>query len=93
MWVNDTTIPIWIQWDKFYIPFTRRLLSPFGPRHVFCFEKKLPRTRPFASRPFEELGPTFVKLGQVLSIRPDVLPPKTMKELARLQVGMKWEAG
>eukprot|EP00435_Cladocopium_sp_Y103_P016659 s60_g4.t1 len=32
-----------------------------------------------------ELGPTFVKLGQVLSIRPDVLPPKTMKELARLQ--------
>jgi predicted unusual protein kinase regulating ubiquinone biosynthesis (AarF/ABC1/UbiB family) len=26
-----------------------------------------------------------VKLGQVLSIRPDVLPPKTMKELARLQ--------
>lgn len=33
----------------------------------------------------EELGPTFVKLGQVLSIRPDVLPEKTMKELARLQ--------
>mmetsp|Transcript_51116 Transcript_51116/g.119711 ORF Transcript_51116/g.119711 Transcript_51116/m.119711 type:complete len:823 (-) Transcript_51116:164-2632(-) len=32
-----------------------------------------------------ELGPTFVKLGQVLSIRPDVLPPTTMKELARLQ--------
>ncbi|CAE7471114.1 unnamed protein product, partial [Symbiodinium sp. KB8] len=32
-----------------------------------------------------ELGPTFVKLGQVLSIRPDVLPEKTMKELARLQ--------
>eukprot|EP00933_Yihiella_yeosuensis_P047587 TRINITY_DN4343_c6_g1_i1.p1 TRINITY_DN4343_c6_g1~~TRINITY_DN4343_c6_g1_i1.p1 ORF type:complete len:874 (-),score=166.46 TRINITY_DN4343_c6_g1_i1:116-2737(-) len=34
-----------------------------------------------------ELGPTFIKLGQVLSIRPDVLPPKTMKELARLQDG------
>jgi len=33
----------------------------------------------------QELGPTFVKLGQVLSIRPDVLPEKTMKELARLQ--------
>lgn len=36
----------------------------------------------------QELGPTFVKLGQVLSIRPDVLPPKTMKELARLQDGI-----
>ena len=34
---------------------------------------------------YQELGPTFVKLGQVLSIRPDVLPEKTMKELARLQ--------
>ena len=39
----------------------------------------------FQSSHEQELGPTFVKLGQVLSIRPDVLPPKTMKELARLQ--------
>ncbi|KAK9828554.1 hypothetical protein WJX72_000728 [[Myrmecia] bisecta] len=33
----------------------------------------------------QRLGPTFVKLGQILSIRPDVLPPAVMKELARLQ--------
>lgn len=33
----------------------------------------------------ERLGPTFVKLGQVLSIRPDVLPPPVMRELAKLQ--------
>ncbi len=33
----------------------------------------------------ERLGPTFVKLGQVLSIRPDVLPPPVMKELEKLQ--------
>mmetsp|Transcript_97166 Transcript_97166/g.245055 ORF Transcript_97166/g.245055 Transcript_97166/m.245055 type:complete len:865 (-) Transcript_97166:164-2758(-) len=36
-----------------------------------------------------QLGPTFVKLGQVLSIRPDVLPPVTMRELARLQDNIK----
>lgn len=33
----------------------------------------------------EELGPTFVKLGQVLSTRPDLLPPAYVAELAILQ--------
>jgi len=33
----------------------------------------------------EELGPTFVKLGQLLSIRPDLLNPDYIKELEKLQ--------
>jgi ubiquinone biosynthesis protein len=33
----------------------------------------------------EELGPTFVKLGQVLSTRPDLIPPAFVAALARLQ--------
>jgi len=33
----------------------------------------------------EELGPTFVKLGQILSTRPDLIPPAYIAELARLQ--------
>jgi ubiquinone biosynthesis protein len=33
----------------------------------------------------EELGPTFVKLGQILSTRPDLLPPPYIKELEKLQ--------
>lgn len=33
----------------------------------------------------EELGPTFVKLGQFLSTRPDLLPRDVINELARLQ--------
>ncbi|HPC22592.1 MAG TPA: AarF/UbiB family protein [Phycisphaerae bacterium] len=33
----------------------------------------------------EELGPTFIKLGQVLSTRPDVLPPEFIEELTKLQ--------
>jgi len=32
-----------------------------------------------------ELGPLFVKLGQILSTRPDVLPEEYIRELARLQ--------
>jgi ubiquinone biosynthesis protein len=33
----------------------------------------------------EELGPTFAKLGQILSTRPDLLPPAFIEELATLQ--------
>ena len=35
-------------------------------------------------RSLEELGPTFVKLGQVLSTRPDLLSPSWITELERL---------
>jgi predicted unusual protein kinase regulating ubiquinone biosynthesis (AarF/ABC1/UbiB family) len=33
----------------------------------------------------EELGPTFAKLGQILSTRPDLIPPEAVAELAALQ--------
>jgi len=33
----------------------------------------------------EELGPTFVKLGQILSLRPDLVPPDIASELRKLQ--------
>jgi ubiquinone biosynthesis protein len=59
------------------------LRSPFGgggadgPRHM---------TQPERVRAMvEELGPTFVKLGQILSTRADLLPPAYVAELAKLQ--------
>ncbi|QOY21530.1 2-polyprenylphenol 6-hydroxylase [Xanthomonas citri] len=36
-------------------------------------------------RALEELGPTFVKLGQVLATRVDLLPPEWIEELSELQ--------
>jgi len=33
----------------------------------------------------EELGPTFIKLGQMLSLRPDIMPPEYCKEFEKLQ--------
>jgi ubiquinone biosynthesis protein len=36
-------------------------------------------------RDLEALGPTFVKLGQLLSTRADLLPPRYLEALARLQ--------
>ncbi len=34
---------------------------------------------------FERLGPTFVKLGQLLSLRPDLIPERYCQEFAKLQ--------
>ncbi len=34
---------------------------------------------------FEELGPTYIKLGQILSTRPDLVPVDFVNELAKLQ--------
>src|SRR3972149_7201361 len=33
----------------------------------------------------EELGPTFIKLGQILSVRPDLVPIDLCDELSKLQ--------
>ena len=33
----------------------------------------------------EDLGPTFVKFGQIMSQRPDLLPPSLIEELSKLQ--------
>lgn len=36
-------------------------------------------------RALEELGPTFIKFGQILSTRPDIVPADVLVELERLQ--------
>ncbi|UZR29983.1 ABC1 kinase family protein [Methylococcus mesophilus] len=36
-------------------------------------------------RAFEEMGPSFIKLGQILSTRVDLLPPEWIEELSHLQ--------
>jgi ubiquinone biosynthesis protein len=53
-------------------------------------KKRTPREEPL-TRPqrlrmaLEELGPTYIKLGQVLSTRPDLIPVEFTDELSKLQ--------
>src|SRR6202789_3831910 len=58
-------------------------------------EKKLLTAKPGQPAPeeladdLEKMGPTFIKFGQLLSSRPDLLPEPYLKALARLQDKVK----
>ena len=54
-----------------------------GRRHGQEIERLSPQVR--LRLALEELGPTFIKLGQLLSTRPDLIPPDYAEELGKLQ--------
>ena len=62
---------------------------PRSARYLLCLCRLLPKTDLSRGerirRFFEELGPVFIKFGQLLSTRPDLLPDDIATELARLQ--------
>lgn len=63
-----------------YVEAGLQLISKKQPVH---FEKL---THPQGLRmALEELGPTYIKLGQILSTRPDLIPVEFLRELAKLQ--------
>ena len=63
-----------------YLAAGRRVWSALGG------ERRQPLARAVRLRlAFEELGPTFIKFGQALSTRADVLPADVIAELALLQ--------
>jgi ubiquinone biosynthesis protein len=58
-------------------------MLPFGARLT---TREEPSTRGERLREMlDELGPTFVKFGQLLSTRPDIVPPDILVELRKLQ--------
>jgi len=63
---------------KHKIPLTKRLRATIENKKKISIEKRLRLT-------LERLGPTFIKFGQVLSVRPDLMPKSYIKELEILQ--------
>lgn len=62
------------------------LISPLRPRAKKPSEKSIGQSTPVRVRlALQELGPSFVKLGQVLSTRPFLLPYEYIVELSKLQ--------
>lgn len=63
------------------IPLVRR----FAPRRADRMRVQQVDVPARVRQAFEQLGPTFVKLGQILSVRPDVVPPEFITEFEKLQ--------
>ena len=67
----------WYRWRR---RFSRKGHHPAPLRHVTTVER--------IRRTLEDLGPTFIKFGQVMSTRPDLVPPPMIAELQQLQEGV-----
>ena len=63
---------------KHKVPLTKRIRERLKQKEKHTIEKRLRLT-------LERLGPTFIKFGQVLSVRPDLIPKSYIKELENLQ--------
>jgi ubiquinone biosynthesis protein len=70
--------------DRF-VPFRKRLLR----REYAEEEGPTPTAAARVAHVLEELGPTYVKLGQVLGSRADLLPPAFIEEFRKLQDRVK----
>lgn len=66
------------------VPFFSKLVTLFI-RDGKISESEIPALSKQARVDIEDLGATFIKLGQMMSIRPDVLPQATLDELTKLQ--------
>ncbi|WP_455661795.1 ABC1 kinase family protein [Pradoshia sp.] len=65
-------------------------MLPFGGKWIF--EGKDVKGKPAGERIrliLEELGPTYIKLGQMMSTRPDIIPAAIIFELEKLQDKVK----
>lgn len=61
-----------------HLPLRRRLLAARGSGPVLAWVERIPRL-------LSDLGPTYVKLGQLASTRSDILPEEVVRALEHLQ--------
>jgi len=66
------------------VPFLTKLTTLFI-RDGKITDEEIPALSKQARIDLQDLGPTFIKAGQMMSVRPDVLPQATLDELTKLQ--------
>jgi len=66
------------------VPFLTKMVTLFI-RDGKIADNEIPELSRRARIDLQDLGPTFIKAGQMMSVRPDVLPQSTLDELTKLQ--------
>jgi aarF domain-containing kinase len=74
----------WGQFVQKAVPFFTKLTTLYI-RDGRIADSEIPGLSRQARLDLQDLGPTFIKAGQMMSVRPDVLPQSTLDELTKLQ--------
>jgi len=88
-WSNqrNTLAKRWAEFVGLSLPFLTKMVS------IFVQDGSLSNREAELARDariiIEKLGPTYIKMGQMMSVRPDVLPPAALHELKELQDNVK----
>lgn len=91
-WSKQGSAALNSRWSEFLgyaVPFLTKIVTLLvrgGSDELRKNSKELSRS---ARLIMEKLGPTYVKLGQLLSVRPDILPSDALEELQLLQDSVK----
>ena len=73
----------WLEFVRLSVPFLTRLTTLFITEGASNMGKHVGPLARQAREIMQELGPTFVKAGQMMSVRPDVLPDEALEEVRR----------
>ena len=75
----------WVEFIGVSVPFLTRVASLLLQGGTDALEGAATELAKDARERIESLGPTYVKMGQMMSVRPDVLPQAALAELSVLQ--------
>lgn len=79
----------WTEFLGYSVPYLTRIVTMLVTGGVKELEKNDAKLARDARVIMEKLGPTYIKAGQMMSVRPDVLPQAALDELAVLQDSVK----
>lgn len=78
-------LQVWLRVVQIFLPFVTFGLIWWWNRRTGSTEAKQRRQAIRLREMLTNLGPAFIKVGQALSTRPDLVPPLYLEELAKLQ--------